>query len=58
MNLINIYNIFQVAIDIMDYITQFCIQNAGISQSDIEECLEDLMEQEFETICEDGSIKG
>lgn len=42
----------------MEYITQFCLQNNGISQSDVEDCLEDMMEQEFETICEDGSIKG
>lgn len=42
----------------MEYITQYCLQNSGLSQSDIEDCLEEMMEQEFETICEDGSIKG
>ncbi|XP_058451990.1 uncharacterized protein LOC131430796 [Malaya genurostris] len=43
------------AIEIIDYITCFCTENK-IDSHDLREVLEEIMDQEFETICEDESI--
>lgn len=42
----------------MDYTYQYCIGNDKIAPAELQEVLEDLMDEEFNTICEDGSIRG
>lgn len=36
----------------------YCLANERASAYDIQEVLEEIMDQEFNTICEDGSIEG
>lgn len=38
--------------------TQYCICNDHIQIEDIQDALEEIMDQEFDTICEDESPKG
>ncbi|KAK4876504.1 hypothetical protein RN001_009010 [Aquatica leii] len=45
----------QVAVECVDYMTQFCLNEATIQVSDIKEALEDILDEEFDTICEDNS---
>lgn len=42
----------------MNYVYEYCIGNDNVSQSEIQEILEDIMDQEFDTICEDNSAIG
>ncbi|XP_058825720.1 uncharacterized protein LOC131685788 [Topomyia yanbarensis] len=44
------------ALEIIDYITCFCTENKKVDSHDLREVLEEIMDQEFETICEDESI--
>lgn len=37
---------------------QYCLYEPNIDVSSIEEVLEDILDEEFETICEDSSPKG
>ncbi|XP_067633696.1 pre-rRNA-processing protein TSR2 homolog [Eurosta solidaginis] len=46
----------QLAIEIMDYIYKYCTGNENITQSELKDVLEELLDQEFDTICEDSSI--
>ncbi|XP_017102114.2 pre-rRNA-processing protein TSR2 homolog [Drosophila bipectinata] len=46
----------QVAIEIMDYTYQYCVGNDNITQGELQEVLEELMDQEFNTLCDDNSI--
>ncbi|XP_030376434.1 pre-rRNA-processing protein TSR2 homolog [Scaptodrosophila lebanonensis] len=46
----------QVAIQIMDYTYQYCIGNENITQGELQEVIEELMDQEFNTLCDDHSI--
>jgi pre-rRNA-processing protein TSR2 len=46
---------FQTAIEIMNYVTDYCIKNSELHSDEIKELLEDIMDQEFNTICEDDS---
>uniref|UniRef100_A0A1A9X471 Pre-rRNA-processing protein TSR2 homolog n=1 Tax=Glossina brevipalpis TaxID=37001 RepID=A0A1A9X471_9MUSC len=46
----------QVALEIMDYMYKYCIGNENISEGELQLVLEELMDEEFDTICEDGSI--
>ncbi|XP_075144875.1 pre-rRNA-processing protein TSR2 homolog [Haematobia irritans] len=46
----------QVAIDIMNYTYQYCIGNENITEGELQDVIEELMDQEFDTICEDGSV--
>ncbi|KAH8293792.1 hypothetical protein KR054_004457 [Drosophila jambulina] len=46
----------QVAIEIMDYTYQYCVANENITQGELQEVLEELMDQEFNTLCDDNSI--
>lgn len=48
----------QTAVDCMNYMTQFCLYENNLDIYKIQEALEDLMDEEFETICEDDSPKG
>ena len=47
----------KVAIEIMDYTYQYCIGNENITQCELQDVLEDLMDQEFNTVCQDNSIQ-
>ncbi|KAK9719670.1 Pre-rRNA-processing protein TSR2 [Popillia japonica] len=47
----------QVAICTIDYIIQYCTSENDLELEDIEDVLDDIMDQEFNTICEDNSIK-
>lgn len=40
----------------MNYTYEYCIGNENITQGELQEVIEDLMDQEFNTICEDGSV--
>lgn len=42
----------------MNYMYEYCTKNENLSQSDIQEVLEEIMDQEFEAICDDNSIHG
>ncbi|XP_061399575.1 pre-rRNA-processing protein TSR2 homolog [Musca vetustissima] len=46
----------QVAIDIMNYTYQYCIGNENITEGELQDVIEELLDQEFDTICEDGSV--
>uniref|UniRef100_W8BNV3 Pre-rRNA-processing protein TSR2 homolog n=1 Tax=Ceratitis capitata TaxID=7213 RepID=W8BNV3_CERCA len=46
----------QLAIEIMDYIYKYCIGNENIAQGELQDLLEELLDQEFDTICDDNSI--
>jgi len=45
----------QVAIQCVDYMTQYCLNEPNVQISDIQEALEDIMDEEFDTMCEDNS---
>ena len=40
----------------MNYVFQYCTQNDNITQGELQTVIEDLMDEEFDTICDDGSI--
>uniref|UniRef100_A0A1Y9H9I9 Pre-rRNA-processing protein TSR2 homolog n=1 Tax=Anopheles farauti TaxID=69004 RepID=A0A1Y9H9I9_9DIPT len=44
------------AIELIDYVTSYCTENKKVDSIDLREVLEEIMDQEFETICEDDSI--
>ncbi|XP_017968940.1 uncharacterized protein LOC108660157 [Drosophila navojoa] len=46
----------QVAIQIMDYTYEYCVGNENITQGELQEVIEELMDQEFNTLCDDHSI--
>ncbi|EDW15212.1 uncharacterized protein LOC6573685 [Drosophila mojavensis] len=46
----------QVAIQIMDYTYEYCVGNENITQGELQEVIEELMDQEFNTLCDDQSI--
>lgn len=46
-----------MAICTIDYIIQYCTSENDLELEDIEDVLDDIMDQEFNTICEDDSIK-
>lgn len=48
----------QTAIECINYMVQYCLYEPNIDVSSIEEVLEDILDEEFETICEDSSPKG
>lgn len=37
---------------------QYCLYESNVDPNGIEEALDDILDQEFDTICEDGSTKG
>ncbi|XP_058116188.1 uncharacterized protein LOC131286037 [Anopheles ziemanni] len=43
------------AIELIDYVTSYCTENKNVDSIDLREVLEEIMDQEFETICEDDS---
>lgn len=42
----------------MNYMSQYCICNDRIEVEEIQEVLEDILDEEFDTVCEDDSPKG
>lgn len=42
----------------MNYMFEYCTTNANLSQYDVQSVLEEIMDQEFEAICDDNSITG
>lgn len=47
----------QIAVQCVDYIVNYLINEPQITLEDIADVLEDIMDQEFNTICEDNSIQ-
>ncbi|CAG9770595.1 unnamed protein product [Ceutorhynchus assimilis] len=45
----------QAAIDFMNYMVQYCLHEPHVDVDKIQEALEDILDEEFETICEDES---
>lgn len=39
------------------YVARYCVENVA-DRDDLTEVLEDLMDEEFETVCHDNSPKG
>ncbi|XP_055854398.1 pre-rRNA-processing protein TSR2 homolog [Episyrphus balteatus] len=46
----------QTAIEIMEYTYNYCIKNDKITEGELQDVIEDLMDQEFNTLCDDNSI--
>uniref|UniRef100_C6ZQP9 Pre-rRNA-processing protein TSR2 homolog n=1 Tax=Ochlerotatus triseriatus TaxID=7162 RepID=C6ZQP9_OCHTR len=44
------------AIEMINYITCYCTDNKKVDAYDLREVMEEIMDQEFETICEDESV--
>lgn len=42
----------------MNYMYEYCTTNENLSQYDVQSVLEEIMDQEFEAICDDNSITG
>lgn len=41
----------------MNYMVQYCLYEQNIEVEGIQDALEDIMDEEFETVCEDESPK-
>jgi len=41
----------------VNYVTECCLSNAKVEEEHLVDLLEDIMDQEFDTICDDNSIK-
>lgn len=52
------FNIFQTAIEIRDYVFNYCTQNDNVDEREISDILGEILNDEFETICEDNSVEG
>lgn len=48
----------QTAREIKDYVFKYCTQNENVHVSELIEILNEIMDDEFNTICEDNSING
>ncbi|KAH8404270.1 hypothetical protein KR215_003309 [Drosophila sulfurigaster] len=46
----------QVAIEIMEYTFEYCVGNENITEGELQDVIEELMDQEFNTLCDDHSI--
>lgn len=42
----------------MDYVCQYCLSNNNLQPSELRDVLEDILEEEFNTVCEDNSPSG
>lgn len=47
----------QIAVSTVDYLVNYLTSENGIEVEDIEDVLEEIMDQEFNTVCEDDSIR-
>lgn len=50
--------LIQAAREIRDYFFNYCTQNDNIEPEELEDLLSDIIDEEFDTICEDNSAKG
>ncbi|KAL7035408.1 hypothetical protein ACKWTF_008352 [Chironomus riparius] len=51
-------NGLQTALDFVDYVTDSCVlTNSKVSEEDLMDLLEDILDQEFDTVCQDQSTK-
>lgn len=48
----------QTANEIKTYIFNYCTQNENIQQNEMVDLLNEIMDEEFDTICEDNSTNG
>lgn len=53
-----LFDIMQTALEFLEHLVDYCGNTSNIEQEDIEDYLEDVMDQEFNTVCEDNSISG
>ncbi|XP_065076045.1 pre-rRNA-processing protein TSR2 homolog [Ochlerotatus camptorhynchus] len=44
------------AIEMINYVTCYCTENKKVDAYDLREVMEEIMDQEFQTICEDESV--
>lgn len=49
---------FQTANEIKTYIFNYCTQNDNIQRNEMVDMLNEIMDEEFDTICEDNSTNG
>ncbi|XP_030757720.1 pre-rRNA-processing protein TSR2 homolog [Sitophilus oryzae] len=47
----------QAATEFLNYMVQFCLYENNVDLESIQDALEDILDEEFETICEDESPK-
>lgn len=47
-----------MALQVMDYVTDYCCSKDRIDVYDLTAVLDDLMDEEFETLCQDNSTQG
>ncbi|XP_066156767.1 pre-rRNA-processing protein TSR2 homolog [Euwallacea fornicatus] len=47
----------QVAIDFINYMVQFCLSEPHVEAEHIQMAIEDILDEEFDTVCEDDSPK-
>nr|CAI5839740.1 unnamed protein product [Callosobruchus analis] len=47
----------RTALDFVNYMVQFCLYERSVDIHKIQEALDEILDEEFETICEDGSTK-
>ncbi|KAL3275768.1 hypothetical protein HHI36_020513 [Cryptolaemus montrouzieri] len=50
-------NSMQLARDSKNYMVQYCLYESNVEEEDIQDALDDIMDEEFQTICEDNSTK-
>ncbi|XP_025836144.1 uncharacterized protein LOC112906377 [Agrilus planipennis] len=50
-------NYMQTISESIDYMAKYCLCEENVQINDIAEALEDILDEEFNTICEDGSPK-
>lgn len=50
--------LLQTAVEAVNYVYEYCIGNDNITQAEIQEILVEIMDEEFDTICEDNSPFG
>lgn len=48
----------QTAREIRDYIFNYCTQNDNIEPTELVDLINDVIDEEFNTICEDNSVNG
>lgn len=51
-------NSLQVAVDVAKYMKEYCVSDSRVDAENIQDAIEDLMDEEFDTVCEDESPKG
>ncbi|XP_055375299.1 uncharacterized protein LOC129608023 [Condylostylus longicornis] len=47
----------KTAIEMMEYVYQYCMLNQNLDPYELEGIIEEMLDEEFNTICEDNSVK-